>query len=204
MGSIVEQRPPPQNLSVLAIALALKIGCIAWLAFALYWDAPSFDMVSIPHSDSKVWDIGPLGSILVPFEDSSHYQAKGPSADAEWSALVPDDGLLYLGHDSQPYTMSMFHQLQCLDIIRKSILNTVGGDAAVGISSKDGLVNHCINYMRQMALCRADDALEDGVAEPIPNVFVNRMYTCRDWRKAYDAFDSNRNKRNNHKGPGVN
>jgi len=190
---------PASRFSIVAVlfALAVKIGCVVWLrhVWGGNFGIPSFDIVTIPNTDSRVWDIGPLQPVTLPFGNTVHYQLAGPAADAEWAALVPNGGTVHLGKDSRPYTLSMFHQLRCLDVVRYGLQTTYG------INNSDSkppieLTNHCINYLRQMALCRASTALEFIGVTPKPwldfSVPADRPYTtCRDWRTVYAALDDN-------------
>ncbi|KAG7451995.1 uncharacterized protein BT62DRAFT_941019 [Guyanagaster necrorhizus] len=38
--------------------------------------------------------------------------------DAQWSALAPAGGIIYLDPDHTLYLPSSFHQLRCLDVLR--------------------------------------------------------------------------------------
>ncbi|KAI0371485.1 hypothetical protein BV20DRAFT_1051511 [Pilatotrama ljubarskyi] len=70
---------------------------------------------------SPVWDIGPLRDVAMYFEPTVHYQLNSTEADAEWAALTPlNDGIVYAGSERQPYLLSIFHQLRCLDVLRRA------------------------------------------------------------------------------------
>ena len=75
-------------------------------------------------------------------EPTKHYQLSGPSADAEWAALAPNNGILRLGPERRPYSVSLFHQLRCLDIIRRDIVGSLLPPEDDGKLSR-----HCLNYM---------------------------------------------------------
>ncbi|KZT65099.1 hypothetical protein DAEQUDRAFT_769141 [Daedalea quercina L-15889] len=55
-----------------------------------------------------------------------HYQRYHLDAAPQWAALVPNDGLVYVANvdgsegagERQAWTLSMFHQLRCLDVVR--------------------------------------------------------------------------------------
>jgi hypothetical protein len=104
-------------------------------------------------------------------EDSAHYRI-GDSAEvgAEWQALSPGDGLFKLG--DTVYTTSMFHQLRCLDVLRKEFARPFPQNR--GLSSQ--ITRHCFNYLRQMILCRSDLHLRSSRPD---------VYICRDWEKVY-------------------
>ncbi|KIJ53317.1 hypothetical protein M422DRAFT_222673 [Sphaerobolus stellatus SS14] len=114
-------------------------------------------------------------------DNSVHYGVNEPEADAEWDALVPNDGVVEL--DGEIYTISMFHQLRCLNVIRLALRER-------GDRGPTDLDRHCLNYLRQMFLCRGDTHMEmiGGVAkhgEDYTNEFV-----CNDWRAVYDEIET--------------
>ena len=127
-----------------------------------------------------------VARVIMPSEETVHFDLTSPKGAIEWSALVPGSGLLYLGQHRAPFTLSMFHQLQCLDIVRQAVheptLNArQGADGA--------LIGHCMNYLRQMALCRGDLALE--YAESPEQVDEYGLYYCRDWSVVYEMAKEN-------------
>jgi hypothetical protein len=130
--------------------------------------------------------VGKLADVRMYIEDTAHFQMED---DADWDALSPGDGLVYLGDDRQPYTPSMFHQLRCLNIIRKAVvdLEALGTDEVVEPSD---LGHHCVNYLRQMVLCRGDLELDLVLGKPYPNVFPD-TYQCKDWEAVYQEVEKN-------------
>lgn len=108
---------------------------------------------------------------------------------AEWASLAPGDGLVYLGEESVPYTISMMHQLRCMNIIRESILEDRSKPETAVPSD---LARHCLNYLKQMMLCRADNYMEvfqyDNSDGPID---LFQMYECRDWSVVHEAVKEN-------------
>lgn len=133
----------------------------------------------------RVWDIRELSTVSMSVEDSIHYSLEGPDADAEWEALAPSAGMIYLGNPPCPFGLSMFHQLRCLNILRQDFVNKKRG-----ASVRPDLDHHCLNYMRQMVLCRSDLALDVVLGKPAPNVYPN-IYQCNDWTKVYDEVHRN-------------
>ncbi|KAF7366911.1 hypothetical protein MSAN_00949800 [Mycena sanguinolenta] len=79
--------------------------------------------------------------------------------------------------------LSIFHQLKCLDIIRKDYLAGMAGARTI----PSGATQHCINYLRQMVLCRSNKQLLRVVDiysnHSIPPRGIVR--TCRDWTGVY-------------------
>lgn len=89
-----------------------------------------------------------------------------------------------LGHTViQEYTVTLFHQLKCLDIIRRELTESTGGEPTP-------LATHCMNYLRQTILCAVDMRLE-SVKHPLGA--VERVYdtTCKDWETVYTEAERN-------------
>lgn len=107
----------------------------------------------------------------------------------EWASLIPGNGLVYLGEDKQPYTVSMVHQLRCLDIIRQEVLDLERNPE--GLTSRpSALSDHCVQYMRQMVMCRGDLDFDPVGGTPKPQVFPD-SYQCSDWNSLYRAIEQN-------------
>ncbi|OJT15472.1 hypothetical protein TRAPUB_7343 [Trametes pubescens] len=130
---------------------------------------------------SPVWDVGTLPDVSMYFEPTIHYQLNSTEADAEWAALVPTNGgIVHVGPERQPFMLSVFHQLRCLDILRRAYISHAEEPDAVAV--------HCLNYIRQMVLCRRDTILEPVVDIGSAHaVQAWRTLTCKDWRKVYEA-----------------
>jgi hypothetical protein len=144
-------------------------------------------------------------------EPTTHYRLSGPSADAEWAALAPNDGILHLGPHRLPYSISLFHQLRCLDVIRRQLNAAIvatddddddhPSDSEPSSSSwssspddrdgLDGLGRHCLNYMRQMVLCRADLALDPVLGRGLEARVRPDTNRCVDWRRVYEELQKN-------------
>jgi hypothetical protein len=74
----------------------------------------------------------------------------------------------------------MFHQMHCLQMIRRAI---VRGDMGHHI-------HHCLNFLRQVVLCASDTTLNpldyvDGTDG------LGVVHICRDWEKVYDFVEKN-------------
>ena len=109
----------------------------------------------------------------------------GLHSSPEWSTLVPGDGLIYLGADHQPAMVSMFHQLRCIDIIRSQL-------AVPRRNRHAELAQHCMNYLRQMILCRGDSFLDPyQYPSRISGVNPNPIRQCWDWEVVYRATMEN-------------
>jgi hypothetical protein len=79
--------------------------------------------------------------------DTTRYGIDNPN---DWAKLLPAHGHL-VNIDGKSYTVAMFHQLKCLDIVRH--------DYAAKKGPTD-LSRHCLNYLRQTLLCHSDTRLE--------------------------------------------
>ncbi|KAJ6516338.1 hypothetical protein C8R45DRAFT_1087428 [Mycena sanguinolenta] len=134
----------------------------------------------------RAFPVGELEYVRMFVEDTVHYQM---DSDLEWDSLTPGDGLVYLGDDHQPFTPSMFHQLRCLNIIRKGVVDLEASGTNEIVQPTD-LQHHCVNYLRQMVLCRGDLALDRVLGKPFPNVFPD-TYQCRDWSVVYHEVEKN-------------
>lgn len=129
-------------------------------------------------------------------EDTVHYQVDDAASvvvDEEWAQLYPGDGLVYLGNNNidpkQPYTVSMFHQLRCLDIIRRDA-RALEARNLTEPTVPSLLAQHCVNYLRQMVLCRSDLDLDTTTGRPKPVVQPD-IYRCYDWEAVFEAVERN-------------
>lgn len=142
----------------------------------------------IIYITAQIWDV-PRKYVLLEFDDGFRY---GLNATSEWSTLIPGEGIVHLGPQGTPHMISMFHELRCLDIIRSQIITPA--------AHRDlHLAQHCMNYIRQMVLCRGDTYLDPyQYPSHIATVdkFVGRK--CLDWRAVYDAVESNQKEQERH------
>ncbi|ESK95476.1 hypothetical protein Moror_12746 [Moniliophthora roreri MCA 2997] len=114
------------------------------------------------------------------------YGLEGPESDEEFEKLLPAGG--HTVHITSPsgrvdkHTVTLFHQLKCLDIIRREY-----GDS---YPSTPELTQHCLTYLHQSILCRPYIALE-----VTRNVFAtgkkSREVVCRDWEAVYREAERN-------------
>ncbi|KAI0095201.1 hypothetical protein BDY19DRAFT_916741 [Irpex rosettiformis] len=117
-------------------------------------------------------------------EDSVHYKLNS-AFDPEWNALVPSYAFK-TSNDNGPFTITLFHQLHCLNILRIDFAKLMNDTH--DLSGDPSLRKHCLNYLRQTALCHGDLHIE-----PITeagNTERTHEYMCRDWTLIYDAVES--------------
>lgn len=133
------------------------------------------------------WNIGELGNVKMLVEETSQYALDSEIGTAQWAALVPPDGgVIRIPGIDVPFTISMFHQLRCLDNIRTALVQNQ--------TFPEPVTAHCMNYIRQMTLCRADLYLEnvrESKALHASVVDITGERTCKDWTKVYAAVQEN-------------
>ncbi|EGN96824.1 hypothetical protein SERLA73DRAFT_58173, partial [Serpula lacrymans var. lacrymans S7.3] len=117
-------------------------------------------------------------------EDTHQYQLNGTTAISEWNVLIPPgNGVIHLGSAGQHFTVAMFHQLQCLDVIHAKLVGLPDLDPLHDDSpSLWELTQHYMNYFRRMVLCHLHTALE-SVQSNVPLAIVDltwSQYTCCD------------------------
>ena len=132
-----------------------------------------------------------LDPVQLAFEDHTvHYALSGETAVKEWQSLLPSGGVtVRLGSSFRPFTVSVFHQLRCLDVVRDAMVEYRANGMAPSAKAR-----HCLNYLRQMTLCRANTRLENvrDSSEYRHKVTVSEVtYTCRDWSAVIEAAEDN-------------
>ncbi|KAG2033993.1 hypothetical protein BDR03DRAFT_901864 [Suillus americanus] len=176
------------RLCILALCIFMKISLILFFC-SLQTDNKMNKVYSFVGDDfPRLLPLAQTGPVLMAFEDSTHYQINTEDGRAEWASLTPGNGLVYLGErPGHPFSISMFHQLRCLNILREDI---------VGKSSNAALSRHCLNYLRQMIMCRGDAQLENILLASKENssqpFFVRPgTYVCSDWNFVLEEVKKN-------------
>ncbi|KAF9557474.1 hypothetical protein CPC08DRAFT_710372 [Agrocybe pediades] len=137
----------------------------------------------------RVWNIDTGRSVTMRFEDTVRFSFEDDeTSNLEWDSLSPGRGLIYLGEHKRPFSTSMFHQLRCISIIRTQAIRNITKDNDTSSASSVGF--HCLNYLRQMVLCRSDRAIAPISAFP-EKVMDYDYAQCRDWTAVYDAVALN-------------
>lgn len=150
----------------------------------------------------RVWPIAPLRPVLMTRENTVHYRFDSTAGSLEWDTLLPSGGaVVHLGPEGRPFTVSISHQLRCLRIINDALFITYAAGRANNDTARTQtntttpnkmLETHCMNYMRQMILCRANSRLEPMMARYGATKTVWEVpHRCHDWRKVYDAAEDN-------------
>ncbi|KAH9945104.1 uncharacterized protein BXZ73DRAFT_73308 [Epithele typhae] len=162
------------------------------------------------------WPLPALPAVRLPHEDSVHYSAALADAPdrgaAAWAALLPRGGAtVRLGPAGRPFTLGMFHQLRCLDVLRAQLVavhdsyapgtneswrRAPGGEGEERVDGLTGrereMAGHCLNYLRQSVMCRGDSRLEHLRSNTDAQTTVSDVtHECRDWTAVYDAAEAN-------------
>jgi len=120
-------------------------------------------------------------------EESVHYSITAPEAMSEWLYNSPfGTGSVRLGPNNRGFFISMFHELHCLRLTR----------IALESAPKPSLINHsfhCLNYLRQSALCASDTTLEPGdfMQRDFTLDRIGATHVCRDWDAIYQDMRIN-------------
>lgn len=140
-------------------------------------------------------DLGP--PVVLTLEDSRHYSLNETSTDFEWESLYPgkDLGFIRLGPQKRFFGLSMYHQLHCLDSLRRAILGGTHGHGRTSQTFKRDVEHssHCLNYLRQTVLCAADLTLEEELAAGTQDVGegLSAIHVCRDWSRVQKFAQAN-------------
>lgn len=130
-------------------------------------------------------------------EDSRHYSLNGPDTDAEWESVYPGRGLGFvrLGPNKRFFSLSLYHQMHCLDSLRRAILGQSHHHGRSPDAAKRDVEHsaHCLNYLRQTVLCAADLTLEPEIIEGSSDVGegLAATHVCRDWSKVHKFVKKN-------------
>lgn len=135
------------------------------------------------------WAVNQRKPVLMDLHDTVRYQLNTDDGVAEWAALAPGNGLIYLGEHRRPFSIAMFHQLRCLDVMRAEIVKLHQSNRTMHSDSEPALLDHCTNYMRQMLLCDSDIRLQPFMGHPA-NTYPDRSQ-CNDWEGVYEEVQKN-------------
>ncbi|KAF9480758.1 hypothetical protein BDN70DRAFT_594703 [Pholiota conissans] len=133
------------------------------------------DPIEIPGSFDTV--------ALTLLRDTTHFQMNlsDPLSRLEWITLSDHPFVIHVGKSRRAFQVSLFHQLHCVHVMEEAFLR---GEYH-GLNSHH--IQHCLNYLRQLFLCSADDTLEDGDFELDFEDRNGGTKICRDW-EAVDFF----------------
>ncbi|TFK96612.1 hypothetical protein BDV98DRAFT_479899, partial [Pterulicium gracile] len=87
------------------------------------------------------------------------------------------------------FTISLFHQLRCLDILRESLMSFRDPRTR---SEPTRLAHHCMGYLRQMVLCRSNTQLQSVRNHTGTRITVSDVTgRCQDWTAVYTEVEDN-------------
>jgi hypothetical protein len=137
----------------------------------------------LPGRNEVPLDLKPVVQLV---DANAHY---GMSADEEWASLFPSNhatGIHLDSHGGAGQFISVYHQLSCLNALRKLYMNP--GWAAD--QTKQDTVDHCLNVLRQAVLCNADTTLEHSHPETKANgkevaaaSGMDVLHMCKNWEE---------------------
>ncbi|KAJ6577322.1 hypothetical protein B0H19DRAFT_553377 [Mycena capillaripes] len=176
-----------RSLTFLICALVVKLGGMLWLRrLAQSSVEPAYTYVGEDYP--RAWPIPMAGPVLMPLENTVRYEIDSPNSEAEWDAMTPGNGIIHLGEQRRPFSISMFHQLRCISILRKEMLSA----QKTNVIKPDSQLNqHCLNYLRQMLFCAADTILDTVLGPTSHPLVVPEFFSCKDWQLVYDAVEAN-------------
>jgi hypothetical protein len=58
----------------------------------------------------RAWPIPMSGPVLMPLENTVRYELDSPNSEPEWGAMTPRNGIIHLGEQRRPFSISMFHR----------------------------------------------------------------------------------------------
>ncbi|THG93401.1 hypothetical protein EW026_g7824 [Hermanssonia centrifuga] len=133
------------------------------------------------------------------FEDpASSFPISGPGTAELWESIYPPGyGFVRLGDESRLLCVAMFHQLHCIEKMRIFLDDPTNKHVAFGHQQ------HCMNYLRQLFLCKADLTLEPIIALDYPAQALDSsvdlvmksgsrvVHSCGDWETVYDTVGDN-------------
>lgn len=120
--------------------------------------------------------------------DSAYYDIDTEEGDQEWAQLLPAHGhtVHIADEDGVPrvHTVSLFHSLKCLDIIRQQFITTTVQ------TPPPPLIRHCLQYLRLTLLCQPHLWLEP-TRDLEGHAVRDYDAVCRDWTLIYDEVERN-------------
>jgi hypothetical protein len=125
-------------------------------------------------------------------EETIRYPLAGFASDSEWFSLAnSSSGYVRLGPRDRIFSVTMFHQMHCLRMLNFAF------DPSKFARLEH--INHCLGYLRQMALCGADLTLEPAGWQSRDFKFdrVGATHMCRDWTGIYAEVERNFRRWNN-------
>lgn len=144
-----------------------------------------------------IWPIDGLRPATITPEETVHYKLDTPSGILEWKTSFPRGrGVVYLrnstsdpSHRVQAYRIALFHQIECLDVIRDQFVKQ-RANPSITLAPR---AEYCLNYLKHSVLCHSDSHLEMvrseyGGRSVLP--YTPRS-DCVDWEAVWRAAEEN-------------
>ena len=140
---------------------------------------------------AQVWDLKDIETVAMTPEESVHFRLDTHEGAIEWASALPrGKGVVFLPESQTPYRLSMFHQLECLDVVRAAMHDRQEHPSGPSTSQK---AHFCLNYLRQSIQCHADAHLEMVRSEYGGRAVL--PYTtrtdCKDWERVWAEAENN-------------
>ncbi|KAF9553338.1 hypothetical protein CPC08DRAFT_612096, partial [Agrocybe pediades] len=138
--------------------------------------------------------------VTMQFNDTSAYDFSTPEGRKAWKASYPPGGgSVRLGHANRAVFLSMYHQLHCVETFAKVLFQPKSESKTKyereTKSQTRAHLQHCLNFLREIALCRPDLTLERGdvFADISDSTKSGRSSTrvCRDAGPIREAVSEN-------------
>ncbi|KAF9038916.1 hypothetical protein BDZ89DRAFT_1061014 [Hymenopellis radicata] len=183
------------SVPIAVLLLLVSLSNLGYLAHRK-WSRPSTQVLDHPSYTYRGHDFpqylpipnSMLDEVLLTVEESVRYPVAGSASDDDWFSLQLGSGsagYVRLGSEERIFVVNMFHELHCL-----RLLNLAFDPVKVVL---EGHIQHCLNYLRQMTMCKPDLTLERMGWEE-RNFEVERVgatHVCRDWSMVYAAVEDN-------------
>lgn len=137
------------------------------------------------------------GSIPLLVNITSDFPISGPNASKKWESIYPPGyGFVRLGDESRLLCVAMFHQLHCIEKMRIYLDDPSNKHVALPHQ------HHCMNYLRQLFLCKGDTTLEPIYGSEEGDIVDDSVdlsmrsgsgvkHSCGHWQRVYEAVEDN-------------
>ncbi|THU88475.1 hypothetical protein K435DRAFT_679731, partial [Dendrothele bispora CBS 962.96] len=134
--------------------------------------------------------------VVMHYSETTHYQLDHMDSNHEYAKLLPSgQHLVTVDDDSgvtKNYTVTLFHQMKCLDIIRRTYVKhwRSGRSRTIWSNPDEIFTQHCLNYLHQTILCRPHLGLE-STHNSKASASRDFEMVCRDWTEVYKEAECN-------------
>ncbi|KAF8142287.1 hypothetical protein K438DRAFT_1995144 [Mycena galopus ATCC 62051] len=119
-------------------------------------------------------------------EDTVRYRYPNSEAPEEWTVANPHGAGTYHFEGRLSLFVTMLHQHHCIETFGQQITRTHK-------ANDWGHLQHCLNYLREMAMCQPDMTLEQGdfTKRNFTTERDGAIHVCRDLEPVYEALSGN-------------